>query len=376
MQQFSKIVESGKLEDSFYEKLPEYNREKPTRPELQQYIQDLSASIQGKIVSFSPMTNSEKQLYMQEIIKNASQYEQIKDDSYFYWLELPRDHLPFQRFPFMLVNNSQNQPTLYRQWIQDSSRLFSHAKLYLKALQLGNLESIASFYKNESENDELALKKAETLLNYYTNLQHLSPQAIKNTGISSLRGDALELIQELPQELASNTQTAGKDSKLTRRIQIILNNKGVAKIFDLIPAKLSANSLTLFRDNYQIFSLEQPIDSTTLQRIFGNWTEAFFTLSEGSIEVHYPQFKLKIHGQYRTDNHYFTGVIQEIELLDPTYHLFDGLKVGKSKQELLQSHPFIEESGYIVHFPQYANIQFILDKDQTKIEKIILKSNR
>lgn len=355
MQQWLALMEDDQSINDFYAKLPALQQDKPSLPEFQQYVHLLREEvITGQVLSYTPMTQSERTAYLSTLIQNRPSYQKMEGNLLSYWLEIKRPDDSRDRFPFFLWLNNDGQPTLSREWITDSNRLYAYAQLYFSTLKREKPEELTALLQKDTKLDpELLNNQIQAILNYYDQLKRLLPNLLDQLRVTALRGDLIEIEQPYPLELATNTPSdpSGTPDGLQprRRIQFRLDDEQDYSVFDIIPPTYSPHRFTLYRNGYQLLSLDQPVDTNTLQRIFGNWQEAYFHpqqegSEEGVIEVRYPQLTLSLTGRYDAARQRFSGQVAQIAFQTADYHLEQLETIGWTPLELARLYPFLAQN--------------------------------
>lgn len=378
MQKFLKIIEQGEVTTKFYDSFPKMDGTKPSQQELQQYVQVLHKILSGEVLSFTPMTRSEQLRYFEDIKKNNSLYSVYKDSMAMCWIELKATGSGYDRFPFFVFINEQNQPTLLKRWVTDSYRLYSFAQLYFESIKTGSHESLKGLLDRYKRSDaDILEQKINQTLSYYKTLEELDKNVLDNLRITTLRGDLVEVEQPYPKAYAGQLTSLTKPAY--RYVQFVMEKDSDYSIIDIIPEPVKNDTFTLFstHGNSQLISLDQPVDMTTIMRIFGQWNEAFFHpdsdgSSHGRISVKYDNLELLIVGDYNRSNHFFSGKIKRISFYTKDFKLWDGITPGMKEHDILLLHPFLNVNNNTLSFLQ-ASIRFHYD-DSRVLKDIILET--
>lgn len=378
VQEFIKAVDAGKVSSDFYAALPAYENTKPSQLELQQYIQIFTDNFARRIRSFTPMTRLERSVYQSQIAR-SKKYARLARTAKYYWLELDESaRNSFKRFPMIIPTNSNGQATFSQEWIADSYRIYSYAKLYFSAIKDKSTASLESILSDPGDDKDLISSKVKQVLAFYGAQQTGSVHLNDNYTLSALRGDLVEVEQTVPASLLySEELTEGASSRKTvnRYVQAHLTKEGKYKIFDIIPTKETALTFTILRQNVPVAALDQPIDNFTILRIFGPWSEAFFypvkiNGNEGEIYLKFKDLQIKIAGKYDRASHNFSGHISGISVKAAAFTTAQNIGIGADRADIVKRFPFIVRNDYKLSFPE-GNITFLFDS-YDKVKEIIL----
>lgn len=397
------LIQGGSVSNEQYATLAEYKDQKNSLPEIQQYFHLLHQYLPNTLLSFTPMSKSEWESYSQQIQKNNPSYLEEAQVQGF-WLEMDKNQEIFNRFPFFVWFNEKNQACLHPDWVRDSNRLALYAQNYVHLLKTQDFPALKEFLLEEDlqlqknpllsttttvnnsplssppsatgnplqeENlhaqlQQQAEDKAHYLLQFYANCLKYNPQFFQQMKLTSLRADSIEFAQILPSLLVSKNLSP-YDQTIYRLFHIQHKENGQYHLQDFVPPPLDDNSFTLYIDDRAVFSLHQPLDSLSLQRLLGSFQSAKFTpfdgQEEGRIDLTYEGLSLQLIGTYNEARRYFSGTIEGIQLQTPRFQLSTGIKVGSPLSELNHLYPVLSQTGFVLRNFDGNELHFQLASD-------------
>lgn len=370
--QFTLVLKGGLGVTQFQNELPTLHSEKPSVAELNQYFQILHQfNPKSNPISWSRMTAEQFERYS----KQSKALQQLPSEGF--WLEIQSPE-GTNKFPFFLQKSDEpGAPlTLSKNWINQSLKLYSYAQMYYQALLNQDQKGLDQLLSSITDS-ELRQKRIEGTLTYYQLLKQAYPDLLRTLKVTSWQADRMELEQPIPPSFLEMERSTTKVEQQNRRIFLDLLPNGELYVRDIIPTPWNSQRLTLFRNQHQLISLNQPVDTYTVQRILGKWEQAYFQpvsqeSSSGMIEITYPDLTLHIQGTAETQSSYFTGTLTAISCSSPEYHLCNQEQVSMSAKDLQTLYPFLQDNDYSLSFLQ-ARIHFTLSPDG-KVSQILLVS--
>ncbi|HHX37209.1 MAG TPA: hypothetical protein GX717_04425, partial [Clostridiaceae bacterium] len=332
-----------------YRSIPLYQLNGTTYEEFSRYVALLSDLSDNRLDTFSPMSPSSRNILQNQMADHMPTEKEIINNSRYFWLENSKDPTNETRIPMLIQTSIQGEPYLSRAWVTRSIDLYDFSHYYFEVLKEGDVEMLARLISSDSNDEEVRMKKARAITDYYHSYDIDFDQHVH---VRSLRMDEILIRIELSSEM--NDMYGDSILTLNRDMRIISRDIGSFTVLDDIRTPLEDDTFTVMYRGNPVILVGEYYESDDIGAIFGparsvdvhdlpDWIN--YEGNAKLINVYYPTISVQIIG-IPDERNGWEGVVRSIVIFGKTVQTGDGVHPYMKLNELLLTYPFIDINRY------------------------------